>query len=115
MFDLAWKLNKDDKDLLWYTIVAITEQMIFCKIENTQYIMETSNLQAHVTRHHHKSIDTDNATSLKITFEQDLKLMLYRHWSVKDSLKYSMFTACKLKLWSYKGDKKLNELLADMG
>lgn len=115
MFDLAWKLNKDDKDLLWYTIVALTEQMIFEKIEHTQYVLETGNLQAHATRLLNRTSDTDNQISLKIAFEKDLKLVLYRHWSIEASLKYSMFTAVKLKLWSIRGDKRLHELLADMG
>lgn len=40
MFDFAWKLNKDDKDLLWLAIIALTEQLLFGKIENTQYTLE---------------------------------------------------------------------------
>ncbi|XP_017780562.1 PREDICTED: cell division control protein 45 homolog [Nicrophorus vespilloides] len=115
MFDLAWKLNKDDKDLLWLAIVSLTEQMVFGKIENTQYVLETGNLQAHANRLQNRTNDTDVHTSLKITFEKDLRLILYRHWTVESSLKHSMFTACKLRLWSLKGDKKLNQLLADMG
>lgn len=115
MFDLAWKLNKDDKDLLWYAIVALTEQMLFFKIDNTQYVLEIGNLQAHTTRLQNRSSDTDDFTSVKIGFQKDLRLTLYRHWSVQASLKYSMFTACKLKLWLFTGDKKLHELLADMG
>ncbi|XP_018560967.1 cell division control protein 45 homolog [Anoplophora glabripennis] len=115
MFDLAWKLNRDDKESLWLTIVALTEQMLLGKIENTQYTLEMGTLQSHATRLHNKTSDTDVLTSLKITFERDLRLCLYRHWTVESSLKYSMFTAVKLKLWSLKGDKRLHELLADMG
>lgn len=115
MFDLAWKLNKDDKELLWLAIVALTEQMLLGKIENTQYTLEMGTLQTHATRLHNKTSDTDVLTSLKISFEKDLRLCLYRHWTVESSLKYSMFTAVKLKLWSLKGDKRLHELLADMG
>lgn len=40
MFDFAWKLNKDDKELLWLAIVALTEQMLSGKIDNTQYTLE---------------------------------------------------------------------------
>lgn len=112
---MAWKLNKDDKDLLWYAIVALNEQMLFNKIESTQYSLEIGPLQSHATRLKNKTNDTDVLTSLKITFEKDLRLTLYRHWSVESSLKYSMFPAVKMKLWSLKGDKKLHELLADMG
>jgi cell division control protein 45 len=115
MFDLAWKLNRDDKDLLWYAIIGLTEQLWFQKIDNTLYVLESGNLQAHATRLQNRSNDSDIETSLKITFVNDLRLVLYRHWSVAASLKYSMLTATKLKLWSIRGDKKLQEILADMG
>lgn len=115
MYNLAWKLNKDDKDLLWYAIVALTEQMVFNKIELTQYLLETSNLQVHTVHLQNRTQDTDVTTSLKITFEKDIRLNLYRHWNVEAALKYSMYSACKLKLWSAKGDRKLNGFLADMG
>ncbi|XP_019869909.1 cell division control protein 45 homolog [Aethina tumida] len=115
MFSLAWKLNKDDKDLVWLAIVALTEQFLLGKIHNTEYTLEMQNLRAHVTRLQNKTSDTDVLTSLKIGCESDLRLTLYRHWSVEESLKYSMFSAVKMKLWSLKGDKKLQELLADMG
>ncbi|XP_044260178.1 cell division control protein 45 homolog [Tribolium madens] len=115
MFKLAWFLNKDDKDLLWLAIVAITEQFLLGKIENTQYVLAVGELQAHSNRLKNRSSDSDGLTSLKITYEKDLKLVLYRHWTVEESLKYSMYTACKMKLWSHRGGKKLYELLADMG
>lgn len=116
MFDLAWKLNKDNKDLLWLAIVALTEQIIFGKIEEGTYnSLITQYLQEHASRLQNRTRDTDVTTSLKISCENDLRLVLYRHWTVEASLKYSAFTACKMKLWSFKGDKKLHELLADMG
>lgn len=96
-------------------IVSLTEQMLLGKIDNTQYTLEIGPLQSHVTRLQNRTNDTDVTTSLKITFEKDLRLTLYRHWSVESSLKYSMFPAVKMKLWSLKGDKRLHELLADMG
>lgn len=95
--------------------MALTEQMLLGKIENSQYSIEIGPLQSHANRLQNKTNDTDVLTSLKITFEKDLRLTLYRHWSVESSLKYSMFPAVKMKLWSLKGDKRLHELLADMG
>ncbi|XP_060533412.1 cell division control protein 45 homolog [Cylas formicarius] len=115
MFELAWKLSKDDKDLLWLAIVALTEQLLLGKIESTQYTLELGNLQAHCTRLHNRANDADVQTSLKIHFEKDLKLMLYRHWTVESSIKFSTFTAVRMKLWTLRGDKKIHELLADMG
>lgn len=108
-------MNKDDKDLLWLCIISITEQLLFGKIENERYVLEIGNLQEHSIRLKNRTVDSDIATSIKINFENDLKLILYRHWTVESSLKYSIYTACKMRLWTVRGYKKLQELLADMG
>ncbi|XP_044764128.1 cell division control protein 45 homolog [Coccinella septempunctata] len=115
MFELAWSLNKDDKEMLWLAIVALTEQMLLGKLEDSKYNIEIGSLQAHATRLHNRSNDSEVKTSLKITFEKDLKLVLHKHWCVESSLKFSMFTSCRLKLWTLKGDRKLHQLLAEMG
>lgn len=115
MFDLAWKLNRDDKDLLWLAIIALTEQMLLGKLEEMKYNLEISTLQAHATRLHNRCNDAKVKTSLKISFEKDLRLVLHRHWTVNFSLKFSPFTACRLKLWTIKGERKLLQLLAEMG
>ncbi|KAJ4426617.1 hypothetical protein ANN_26415 [Periplaneta americana] len=121
MFELAWKLSKDNIDLLWWAIVGVTEQVLLGKVENQQYVLETGNLQGHVARlSYHGDIpddenSTQNKTALKITYDRDLQLALYRHWTVEASLRHSMYSAVKLKLWTLRGEKKLHELLAEMG
>lgn len=44
-----------------------------------------------------------------------LSLALYRHWTVEQSLRHSMYTAVRLKLWTIRGEKRLHQLLAEMG
>lgn len=115
IFELAWKLTKDSMDLLWWAIVGITEQLVLGKIESSAYILETGKIQLHVSRLTNKNSDNSLQTALKINLENDLHLALYRHWSVHDSLKHSMYSACKLKLWTARGEKRLQELLVEMG
>ncbi|XP_067121068.1 cell division control protein 45 homolog [Centruroides vittatus] len=118
MFELAWKLSKDTNDLLWWAIVGLTEQYLFRKIEQDKYVLQVGNLQTHVSRHNHVSVRDTNVqsvTSLRISFEKDLQLALYRHWSLYESLKHTTYTACKFRLWSLKGQKRLCEFLAEMG
>lgn len=52
---------------------------------------------------------------LRISFEEELNLSLYRHWTLFDSICHSMPIACKFRLWSLKGQKRLHEFLAEMG
>lgn len=115
IFELAWKLTKDSMDLLWWAIVGITEQLVLGKIENASYIYESDQIQSHVSRLSSKSSDTSLQTVVKILFENDLHMALYRHWSVHNSMKHSMYSACKLKLWTLRGEKKLHEMLVEMG
>lgn len=115
VFELAWKLSKDSLDLLWWAIIGTTEQLILGKIENSAYIMECDKIQSHVSRLTNRASDQNMQTAIKINYESDLHLALYRHWSVHESLKHSMYPACKLKLWTFKGEKRLHELLVEMG
>lgn len=115
IFELAWKLSKDNMDLLWWAIVGITEQLLLGKIESSVYTLEIDNIQSHVSRLTNKTNDQSNLSASKIHFENDLHLVLYRHWSVLESMRYSIYVACKLKLWTLRGEKKLHELLVEMG
>lgn len=115
VFELAWKLSKDSMDLLWWAIVGITEQLVLGKIESSAYSLESDQIQSHVARLTNKSADQTIQTALKIQFENDLHLALYRHWSVHDSLKHSVYPACRMKLWTLRGEKRMHELLVEMG
>lgn len=129
-FELATRLNIDDKPLLWLAIVALTEQLICGKIERTHYVLCAGSLQAHCQRLHNRAqaesgggnassasnaTTTNASTGLQITFEKDLDLLLYRHWTVDAAFRHSQLTACKLRLWSLRGEKKMQELLLEMG
>ncbi|XP_053670491.1 cell division control protein 45 homolog [Anopheles nili] len=115
IFELAWRLSKDSIDLLWWAIVGVTEQKLLGKVESSSYTLLIEKIQSHVSRLTNKASDQAIQTSVKIVFESDLQLALFRHWSVLDSLRYSYYPACRLKLWTYKGEKQMNELLVDMG
>ncbi|PSN57117.1 Cell division control protein 45 [Blattella germanica] len=115
-----WEEKRNRLQFEW-AIVGMTEQVLLFKVENQQYVLETGNMQAHVSRLGYQGEtdedenSTQRKTALKITFDKDLQLALYRHWTVESSLRHSMYSAVKLKLWTLRGEKKLHELLAEMG
>lgn len=115
MFDLAWKLSKDSNELLWWAIVGETEQLISEQTEPDKYLLVTATLQNHVSRLNHKAQDEQPLDCLRITFEKELQLALYRHWSLVESMRHSLYSATTLRLWTLKGEKRLHELLAEMG
>ncbi|KAJ9591491.1 hypothetical protein L9F63_001977, partial [Diploptera punctata] len=83
IFELAWKLSKDNVDMLWYAIVGMTEQILLCKVENRQYVLETGNLQGHVARLGYQGEDdehegsTQRKTALRITFDKEYYLIIF--------------------------------------
>ncbi|XP_038618917.1 cell division control protein 45 homolog isoform X1 [Tachyglossus aculeatus] len=118
MFDLAWIMSKDLNDMLWWAIVGLTDQWIQDKITQMKYVTDIGALQRHVSRHNHRNEDEENSLSIdcmRIAFEYDLRLALYQHWSLYESLWNSGYTAASLKLWTLQGQKRLQEFLADMG
>lgn len=118
MFELAWKLSRDSNDLLWWAIVGVAEQKFLGKVESKTTVMDSGKLQSHMIRLAHLSQQGDSTATkdaLYIAHEQDINLTLYRQWSLLESLKYSPLTACHFQLWTLKGEKKLNEFLAELG
>ncbi|XP_061784618.1 cell division control protein 45 homolog [Nerophis lumbriciformis] len=117
-FELAWMLTKDTKDMLWWAVIGLTDQWIHDKITHMKYVTDIATMQRHVSRHNHRNEDEENSLSIdcmRISFEYDLRLTLYQHWSLYDSICNSCYTSCHFKLWTLNGQKKLQEFLADMG
>uniref|UniRef100_A0A3P9JFC8 CDC45 cell division cycle 45 homolog (S. cerevisiae) n=1 Tax=Oryzias latipes TaxID=8090 RepID=A0A3P9JFC8_ORYLA len=118
VFELAWVLTKDTKDMLWWAIVGLTDQWVHDKITHMKYVTDVATMQRHVSRHSHRNEDEENSLSIdcmRISFEYDLRLTLYQHWSLYESICNSCYTCCHFKLWTLNGQKKLQEYLADMG
>ena len=59
--------------------------------------------------------DLISVNCLKISYEDELLLTLYRHWTIFESICHSIGTACKFRVWTLKGQKRLHEFLAEMG
>lgn len=116
MYELAWKMSKDSNDLLWWAAIGLTHQYLYEKIDSDKYVTDAQNLHEHVMRHNHGTDENGSSVNcMKIVFDTELRLSLYRHWSLFDSICNSRYTACRFRVWTMKGKKKLNEFLADMG
>ena len=121
MYELAWKMSRDNNDLLWWAIVGHTEQHIMLKSKIDKYLIGTSNLRDHVSRLNVTASISDQGDTtravgcMKLSFDKELNLNLYRHWSIYESLLQTVYTAAKFKIWTLKGKQKLSEFLAELG
>uniref|UniRef100_A0A3B4YWW0 Cell division cycle 45 n=1 Tax=Stegastes partitus TaxID=144197 RepID=A0A3B4YWW0_9TELE len=101
-----------------WAIIGLTDQWVHDKITHMKYVTDIATMQRHVSRHNHRNEDEENSLSIdcmRISFEYDLRLTLYQHWSLYESICNSCYTSCSFKLWTLNGQKKLQEFLADMG
>lgn len=118
MYELAWKMSKDNNDILWWGIVGVADQFHNKKIGRDKYVSNVLELQGHMSRLNHQYEDEEHTASIncmKINFEHDLDLALYRHWSLFESLCHSPSTLTAFKIWTTNGMKKLHQFLAEMG
>lgn len=139
LFDLAWKAAKDNNDLLWWSLIGLTDQFVNAKIDRETYERKVVDIHPHVLRHNHRpaaaggvtagavgagpannapggsSEDLMSVNALKIVQIDDLNMVLLRHWTILESINHSIDLACLFKMWTSKGKKKLNEFLADLG
>jgi hypothetical protein len=56
-----------------------------------------------------------SAFDKSIEYVDDLRLMLYRHWTLYDSMYHSSYFASRLGIWKGKGRNYLVNLLAKIG
>lgn len=118
MYEIAWKMSKDNNELLWWAISGVTGLFQNKRIGRDKYVTSVIDLQAHMSRLNHADEDETNVKSvncMRVTFEHDLDLALYRHWTLFDSLRHSLVTASSFRVWTNMGMKKLHQFLAEMG
>lgn len=53
--------------------------------------------------------------ALILSFTEDLRLVLYRHWSVYESMRHTVSVCSRFKVWTPRGYKQLLEFLAKLG
>uniref|UniRef100_A0A915HTS1 Uncharacterized protein n=1 Tax=Romanomermis culicivorax TaxID=13658 RepID=A0A915HTS1_ROMCU len=73
LFDLAWKISKDNPDLLWCATVGLTSQLIEGQINLSKYTLDSADVQQHMSRHNHmlKSEADFSVDCTKMSFEKE--------------------------------------------
>ncbi|PBK87573.1 CDC45-like protein [Armillaria gallica] len=118
---LATVLERVDNDLLWFAILGLTFQYTTARISRKKYEEFHSIYYDEVFRLNPPPPSGDKAQislspddhSIRTTDE--LRFMLFRHWTLYDAMFHSSYIASKLGIWQDKGRKKLTGLLAKMG
>jgi cell division control protein 45 len=127
---LATVLERADNDLLWFAILGATSQYLGGKVGRERYEAYHELFADEVVRLNIAPADsnsngrdgvvgiggkTPNPDDRSIARTDELRFMLFRHWTLYDAMLHSGYVAGRLGIWKEKGRKRLQGLLAKMG
>ncbi|ORX59761.1 CDC45-like protein [Hesseltinella vesiculosa] len=118
MYHLATQLSRANQDLLWLAMVGVTSQFIFERINTTRYMDYVNRFSDEVAIFQARDPETPTPSKKAedaIQCEDEYRFMLFRHWSLYDSMYHSSYVASKLGVWREYGQKRLNNMFAKMG
>lgn len=119
MYQLATQLSRGTQDLLWLAIIGVTAQYILERNDTAKYMDYVGRFSDEVAILNQRE-NPDEPTPTKkaedtIQREEEYRFMLFRHWSLYDSMFHSGYVANKLGVWREFGQKRLNNMFAKMG
>lgn len=109
---MAKQRNLHTNDMLWMWLVGLADQYIHRKIDAHAYETSIKDCQEEVKQLNDAPYPTSSKVSENVTLTtsnqdiwnihietKDLRLMLYRHWNLFDSMNHCINIAFKLKIW----------------
>ncbi|KAG6874268.1 hypothetical protein C0995_001493 [Termitomyces sp. Mi166 len=119
IYILATVLERVDNDLLWLAIMGLTYQYITSRISREYYDTQQAIYDDEVSRLNPLSLDgaltSLNSDDASVRASDELRFMLFRHWTLYDAMFHSSYVASKLGIWKERGRKRLTGLLAKIG
>ncbi|KAJ6500517.1 CDC45-like protein [Mycena sanguinolenta] len=121
IYVLATVLERVDNELLWLAILGLTFQYTTSRISRDTYDTYHSAYRDEVFRLNpqppagENAMLSSNPDDLSVRATEELRFMLFRHWTLYDAMLHSSYVAGKLGIWKERGRKKLTGLLAKMG
>jgi cell division control protein 45 len=123
LYQLSTQLNKSDNLMLWFGIVGLTDQFLMNSIDMEAYMFHIDLYKDEAKKFNIKTCDRDSFEPISMSSDdysivykaKEFNFMLFRHWTLLESLMHSNYIASRLGLWREKGKKSLQNLLAKIG
>lgn len=119
---LAEILHKQENHIVWLAIVALSDYLVNSKIDwdrYEDYILAPDGFRSTVRTLNYADEDIllgPKDIQERISYvETEYRFMLYRHWTLFDSMYHSPYVAYKLAVWKEQGLKNLQLFYAKMG
>ncbi|PPR08067.1 hypothetical protein CVT24_010528 [Panaeolus cyanescens] len=120
IYILSTLLERVDIDLLWLAILGLTFQYLTARISRDTYEKYHAVYYDEVSRLNPRPINDEPSSSvdpndISVRATEELRFMLFRHWTLYDAMFHSSYVASKLGIWKERGRQRLTGLLAKMG
>src|SRR5262249_28424899 len=103
-------------DYLRLAIMGLTYQYTTSRISRVTYDKYHSIYYDEVSRLNPAPTSTSiTPDDLSVRATDELRFMLFRHWTLYHAMYHSSYVAGKLGIWKERGRQRLNGLLAKMG
>ncbi|KAI1709309.1 CDC45-like protein domain-containing protein [Ditylenchus destructor] len=116
MLELVHGLGKSSAEMMWCAAVGLSSQFTdqLISVENyTSICLER--MRPFIRKYAPRSSALCGDDQLRISFDKELTLPLYSHWSLYKSMSNDNIFVCQSKLWTQKGDQSLKHILAKLG
>ncbi|KAK5984439.1 Cell division control protein 45 [Trichostrongylus colubriformis] len=116
MLELAAALNKATPEFLWVAAVGLNSQWTDKVITVEAYHdVCIDRMRPFIQRFSPRNTGAKADDLLRVSFEKELPLAMYSHWSLYRAMAVNEHFACKTRNWTQKGDSEVKHLLADLG
>ncbi|KAI9229881.1 MAG: CDC45-like protein-domain-containing protein [Piptocephalis tieghemiana] len=127
MYGIASSLRRSNRTILWWGIVGMTDQYIHDRCPNERYALEYQSFHAEVlSLRTEQSLAMEEANEAadalsaqgaedRIESTDELRLTLFRHWSLYDAMYHSRYVATRLGIWKERGRSRLLGFLTRLG
>ncbi|MFH4980373.1 hypothetical protein AB6A40_007082 [Gnathostoma spinigerum] len=118
LLEIAHSVGKSSSALMWCAVVGLNSQLNDSMISLEAYTSVCIERMRSLIR---KYAPRDSSVSLKgddilrISFEKDLPIPMYSHWSLYDSMNCHEFFITQAQLWQQRGEATMRHLLATYG
>uniref|UniRef100_F1KWB4 Cell division control protein 45 n=1 Tax=Ascaris suum TaxID=6253 RepID=F1KWB4_ASCSU len=117
MLEIAHLAGKSSAETMWCAVVGLNSQLVDHLISLEAYTAVCiDRLRPFIRRYSPKNISAMKGDDvLRISFDKELLLPMYAHWSLYKSMITDEHFVCRTQFWQQRGEAKMRSLLATLG
>ncbi|CAJ0598921.1 unnamed protein product [Cylicocyclus nassatus] len=116
MLELAAAVNRATPELMWVAAVGLNSQWTDRVITVEAYHdVCIDRMRPFIHRFSPRGSGAKADDLLRVSFEKELPLAMYSHWSLYRAMSVNEHFACKTRNWTQRGDSDVKHLLANLG